>query len=68
VLLAWGTKDRILPTPTFSRRLREMLPAAEWVDLSGLGHVPMSDDPELVARTITQFASRVREPVVAGQL
>lgn len=62
VLLAWGTKDRILPTPRYSSRLRELLPAAEWVELRGLGHVPMSDDPELIARTITEFAARAREP------
>jgi pimeloyl-ACP methyl ester carboxylesterase len=68
VRLAWGTKDRILPTPKYSRRIRELLPDAEWVELPGLGHVPMSDDPELVARTIMEFVSRVREPVAAGQL
>lgn len=67
VLIAWGTKDRILPSPRYSRRLRELLPNAEWIELRGLGHVPMSDDPELVARTITEFVGRVREPAaVAG--
>jgi len=66
VLLAWGTRDRILPTPRYSRRLRGMLPDAEWVELPGLGHVPMSDDPELVARTITEFAGRVREPALVS--
>jgi pimeloyl-ACP methyl ester carboxylesterase len=60
VRLAWGTKDRILPTPKYSRRIRQLLPDAEWVELPGLGHVPMSDDPELVARTITEFARRRR--------
>lgn len=61
VLLAWGTRDRIIPSPRYSQRLRAMLPAAEWVDLPGLGHVPMSDDPALVARTIIEFAARARE-------
>jgi pimeloyl-ACP methyl ester carboxylesterase len=27
------------------------------VELPGLGHVPMSDDPELVARTILDFSA-----------
>lgn len=63
VLLAWGSRDRILPSPRYSERLRELLPAAEWADLPGLGHVPMSDDPELVARTITDFTARARERV-----
>jgi pimeloyl-ACP methyl ester carboxylesterase len=60
VLLAWGTRDRILPLRGYSARLRQMVPAAEWLELRGLGHVPMFDDPELIARTITDFAARDR--------
>jgi pimeloyl-ACP methyl ester carboxylesterase len=58
VLLVWGTRDRILPPKRYSERLRTMLPAAEWVELKGLGHMPMSDDPELVAQTIAAFVAR----------
>jgi len=65
VLLAWGMKDRILPVGRYSQRLRELLPAAEWVELPGLGHVPMADDPELVTRTITEFAARATQPAHA---
>jgi pimeloyl-ACP methyl ester carboxylesterase len=67
VLLAWGTRDRILPSPRYSTRMRELLPSAEWVELRGLGHVPMSDDPELIARTISEFTARAREgtPIAA---
>jgi pimeloyl-ACP methyl ester carboxylesterase len=61
VLLVWGTRDRILPPKRYSERLRRMLPDAEWVALDGLGHMPMSDDPELVARTISEFATRAAE-------
>jgi pimeloyl-ACP methyl ester carboxylesterase len=68
VLLAWGTSDRILPSPRYSKRLRELLPAAEWVELQGAGHVPMSDDPELVVGTIAEVTPRARErtPVAAA--
>ncbi len=66
VLLAWGTRDRIIPLPRYSQRLRNMLPDAEWVELPGLGHVPMADDPALVARIITEFVARVGEPVAVG--
>lgn len=66
VLLMWGTKDRILPSPKYSQRLRDMLPDAEWVALPGLGHVPMSDDPELVAKTISEFVGEVREPTAVA--
>jgi pimeloyl-ACP methyl ester carboxylesterase len=65
VLVAWGTRDRILPAERYSRRFREMLPDAEWVALPGAGHVPMSDDPELIVRMIDRFAGGVREPVTA---
>lgn len=61
VLLVWGTRDRILPPKRYSERLRRMLPDAEWVELKGLGHMPMSDDPELVTRTISQFVARASE-------
>jgi pimeloyl-ACP methyl ester carboxylesterase len=51
VTIAWGSKDRLL-----SRRqalvARERLPAAKFVLLPGCGHVPMTDDPELVARVL----------------
>jgi pimeloyl-ACP methyl ester carboxylesterase len=56
VTLVWGTRDRILPKRMYSQRLRDMLPGATWVELRGLGHCPMSDDPELVARTIASAA------------
>ncbi len=58
VLLAWGTRDRIIPSPRYSERLRNLLPNAEWMELPGLGHVAMFDDPELVARTIAEFVGR----------
>jgi pimeloyl-ACP methyl ester carboxylesterase len=48
VTIAWGGKDRLL-----SRRqalvAKAVLPAAKFVLLPGCGHVPMTDDPELVA-------------------
>jgi pimeloyl-ACP methyl ester carboxylesterase len=66
VLLAWGTRDRIIPSASYSQRLRDMLPDAEWLELPGLGHIPMGDDPELVARTIAEFVGRVREPSAVG--
>jgi pimeloyl-ACP methyl ester carboxylesterase len=61
VLIAWGTRDRILPSRSYTARLRELLPSAEWVKLRGLGHVPMSEDPELVARTIGDFTGRAQD-------
>lgn len=65
VLFAWGTRDRILPVERYSQRLRSMLPSAEWTTLADAGHIPMSDDPALITRTITEFVTRVGEPAPA---
>ncbi|MFC4147822.1 alpha/beta fold hydrolase [Micromonospora mangrovi] len=51
VTVAWGTRDRILPYRQ-AALARSRLPAARHLDLTGCGHVPMHDDPELVASVI----------------
>jgi pimeloyl-ACP methyl ester carboxylesterase len=48
VTIAWGAWDLVLP-PYQARQARTALPGARHVRLPGCGHVPMSDDPELVA-------------------
>lgn len=51
VTIAWGTRDRLLP-------LRQILKAKAWLPdarllrLPGCGHVPMTDDPALVAKVL----------------
>jgi pimeloyl-ACP methyl ester carboxylesterase len=56
VTLAWGEKDRLLPAKA---RLTDELPVgARKVTLPGGGHLPMWDDPELVAKTILAGESR----------
>lgn len=57
--IAWGTKDRILPFKGYTPAHKRFFPDAEWVALDGLGHVPMSDDPALVARTILELSTAV---------
>ena len=48
VTIAWGEHDRLVGPPKPERR-----PAgARFVVLPGVGHTPMWDDPELVARTL----------------
>ncbi|HEX2016551.1 MAG TPA: alpha/beta fold hydrolase [Solirubrobacteraceae bacterium] len=51
VTIAWGQRDRLL-LPRQARRAQRAVPEARVTMLAGVGHVPMSDDPELVARTI----------------
>jgi pimeloyl-ACP methyl ester carboxylesterase len=51
VCVAWGVKDRIFGVHQ-AERAREKLPNAQHELLHGCGHVPMSDDPDLVASVI----------------
>lgn len=51
VTIAWGRRDRILFWRQ-AERARRLLPDARFVPLDGCGHVPMTDDPELVAEVI----------------
>jgi pimeloyl-ACP methyl ester carboxylesterase len=57
VLLLWGTKDLIL-LPRQGRRFERLIPGAELRYLKGLGHTPMSDDPEGLVTAISEFALR----------
>jgi pimeloyl-ACP methyl ester carboxylesterase len=57
VLIAWGTRDRLL-LPRQALRFVRVIPGAELRRLPGAGHIAMSDDPELVARTITDWVER----------
>jgi pimeloyl-ACP methyl ester carboxylesterase len=52
VTIAWSEKDAIFPIAQHEKTARERLPQATFHVLPGVGHVPMLDDPELVARTI----------------
>ena len=60
VLVLWGTRDVIL-LPRQGRRFERLIDGAELKYLKGLGHVPMSDDPDLLVDEISRFA-RARSP------
>ncbi|GGL87677.1 hydrolase [Streptomyces fumigatiscleroticus] len=51
VTVAWGSSDRLL-VPRQGIRAKRIVPRARLVRLPGCGHVPMSDDPALVARVV----------------
>jgi pimeloyl-ACP methyl ester carboxylesterase len=57
VTIAWGTKDRLLP-PRQVLVAKAALPHARFLPLRGCGHVPMTDDPALVADVVLQGSSR----------
>ena len=52
ITLAWSEKDAMLPVASYGPNARERLPQATFIILEDVGHVPMMDDPALVARTI----------------
>jgi pimeloyl-ACP methyl ester carboxylesterase len=51
VTVAWGTKDRLL-LPSQAKVAGRQLPQARHLPLPGCGHVPMTDDPALVAQVL----------------
>lgn len=57
VRIAWSG-DRVLSLRWARSRFTELLPHAVQLELPGVGHVPMNDDPELVARTILDVTRR----------
>jgi pimeloyl-ACP methyl ester carboxylesterase len=59
IRVAWAENDRMLPFERYGRPLLELVPVGEHVVLPGVGHVPMYDDPALVAQTILEVTTRV---------
>ena len=55
MLTLWGTRDLVL-LPRQGHRFERLIPNCELRYVKGLGHVPMSDDPELLAGAIANFA------------
>lgn len=56
VTIAWGSRDRLLP-PGQARIAMQRLPHARLFPLPGCGHVPMTDNPWLVARVLLEGSS-----------
>ncbi|MFG2651904.1 alpha/beta fold hydrolase [Streptomyces sp. NPDC048436] len=57
VTVAWGSRDRILLRRQ-GIRAKHTVPGARLVRLPGCGHVPMNDDPALVARVVLDTCRR----------
>ena len=67
VRLVWAERDRILPFKHFGSPMLERLPGAELIRLSGVGHVPMSDDPAGVAKLILEVTRAVDNAAMSTQ-
>jgi pimeloyl-ACP methyl ester carboxylesterase len=51
VTIAWAARDIVLP-PWQAEVAKRLVPHAEHLMLRGVGHVPMTDDPRLVAQIL----------------
>ncbi|MFF4952018.1 alpha/beta fold hydrolase [Streptomyces chattanoogensis] len=58
VTIGWGSRDRLL-LPRQGVRAKQTIPGARLVRLPGCGHVPMNDDPALVARVVLDTVAAV---------
>jgi pimeloyl-ACP methyl ester carboxylesterase len=58
ITIAWGLKETLLPSGAHGRN--ERIPQASICHLPDVGHVPMLDDPQLVAHTILAVTGAVR--------
>ena len=56
-LIVWGMEDRIL-NPAGAEELRGLFPNSELRLMPGIGHLPMMEAPEIVARDYLTFRSR----------
>jgi pimeloyl-ACP methyl ester carboxylesterase len=58
ITMAWAQYDRIFPPGLYGNRAQELVPGARSIVIDGVGHVPMFDDPALVARAIRDSIAR----------
>lgn len=57
IRVVWAQPDRVIPFEWFGVPMVERLPGAELIRQAGIGHVPMSDEPETVARLILEVTT-----------
>lgn len=62
VRLVLCEKDLLLPPDRYGRPYAEAMPDADVVVLDDVGHIPMFEDPDLVAQTILEHVREHSEP------
>lgn len=68
VRIAYGAKDRLVKWPSCYQRMKRILPDVEYMALEDMGHIPMWDDPDQVARAVLEVTTAQAEarPLPAG--
>jgi pimeloyl-ACP methyl ester carboxylesterase len=64
-LLAWGTRDPILPWLIDGGRARRALPHADVITFDGAGHQPFIERPDEFLAGVTPFLGRLRTQATA---
>lgn len=57
ITVAWSAEDRIFPPDVNGTTARALIPGATYIELPAVGHIPMIDDPALVAEVIRNAAT-----------
>jgi pimeloyl-ACP methyl ester carboxylesterase len=63
ITIAWPTEDRFFPAAAYRKPGEALVPSAHVIALEDTGHVPMIDDPKLVAETILATAGKITPAV-----
>ncbi|WP_081290249.1 alpha/beta fold hydrolase [Mycobacterium asiaticum] len=66
VHIVWSERDALIPYDPYGLRFSDLVPNAEFTTLPDVGHVPMYDDPHLVAKTVLEVTNAV-DAVAAGR-
>lgn len=61
VRIAWCEQDKVIPYERYGKPMIAAVRGAESLILKGVGHVPMHDDPALIADTILETTRRAEQ-------
>jgi pimeloyl-ACP methyl ester carboxylesterase len=67
VRIVWPERDRVIPFEHFGAPMMARLPGAELVRMTGVGHVPMTDDPVGVTERILEVTRPLEHAVDEGR-
>ena len=65
VTIAWGSRDMVFRRPR-AASITRLIPQARLLRLPGCGHVPMNDNPALVAHVLLTGSAGVQDEVALG--
>jgi pimeloyl-ACP methyl ester carboxylesterase len=67
IRIVWPERDRVIPFEHYGAPMMARLPGAELVRMTGVGHVPMTDDPVGVMERILEVTRPLEHTVDEGR-